>query len=591
MLADRKTLWTLRQPIMNMAVLLILVTIVVVGFFVKFMIPAIPLAAAFALVAALGPTDAVAVTSVSKRTNIPRKIRNILEGESIVNDASGIVGFQFAMGAMLTGAFSPLHATERFFVVALGGIAVGVALTWFKYLLVRWIRSLGMENVTLHLLFGILTPFVVYLVAEQLHVSGILAVFAAGIAHSFNRDKFNPETVNLTSASESVWSMLSFMLEGLVFIILGTQLPKILASINQNHSISTWKIVIDILLIVLLILLVRFVWSILTIKKKNYHDPEHPVSRLKAGVIFSLSGARGAITLAIVMSIPVLLSDNITPFPERDLIILIAVGVIVTSLLITNFILPLCVSKKFPHNKSADNEAYFEILQNVIADLKSRVTPENETATAIIVANYHSRSAALQRKQNIRFIDREEERRLRIKICEWEQENTYKMLKNNEVDKDAAQIYLNRIEDALNKLSKKPLLVFKKKIIHFFHHTRLTYSEKRFRTGLRINILKLMESNMRFVFEKLKKLSQRTDTPTLRKMMTDCEFRLSIYQNRMRQNKVNKETLVTVVSHGFQVERDNIHTMLEDGRISRETAKEMRHNISLLEVQLKKEYF
>jgi CPA1 family monovalent cation:H+ antiporter len=589
LLADNRTMWAQRKPILNMAVLLVFVTILLVGYLVNIMIPAIPLAAAFALVAALGPTDAVAVTSVSKRTNIPRKIRDILEGESIVNDASGIVGFQFALAAMLTGAFSPVHATGRFLVVALGGIAVGLALSWIKYVSVRWIRSLGVENVTLHLLIGILTPFVVYLVAEQMHVSGILAVFAAGIAHSFNRDKFNPETVNLTVASESVWSMFSFTLEGLVFIILGTQLPKILTSINQNFSISKWEIISDILLIVLLILLVRFVWYILTIKKKNYQDAEHPVSRWRAGIIFSLSGARGAITLAIVMSIPVFLSDG-TLFPERDLIILIASGVIVTTLLITNFIMPLFVRRKFQYNKSADNEAYFEILQNVISELKRSITPENETATAFIVANYHSRSATLQRKQNIRFVDREEERRLRIKMCEWEQENIANMLKRGDVNEYEAQIYLNIIEVTLNKLSKKSFLNFKKKINQFFHHTHLTYSEKRLRSGFRAIFFKIMEANMRYVFEKLKLLNQRTDTPAIRKMMADCEFRLSLYQSRLRQNKVNKEILAAVVSHGFQAERDHIHTMLEDGRISRETAKEIRHNISLLEVQLKKEY-
>ena len=589
LLADNRTLWVQRKPILNMAVLLVFVTILLVGYIVNIMIPAIPLAAAFALVAALGPTDAVAVTSVSKRTNIPLKVRNILEGESIVNDASGIVGFQFALGAMLTGAFSPVHATGRFLVVALGGIVVGLALSWLKYFVVRWIRSLGVESVTLHLLLGILTPFVVYLVAEQFHVSGILAVFAAGIAHSFNRDKFNPETVNLTVASESVWSMFSFTLEGLVFIILGTQLPKILTSINQNFSISKWDIITDILLIVLLILLVRFVWYILTIKKKNYHDAEHPVSRWRAGTIFSLSGARGAITLAIVMSIPVFLSDG-TLFPERDLIILIASGVIVTTLLVTNFIMPLFVRKKFQNNKFAENDAYFEILQSVIAELKRSVTPENEAATAFIVANYHSRSASLQRKQNIRFIDREEERRLRIKMCEWEQENVANMLKRGEVNEYDAQIYLNIVEDTLNKLSRKPLLVFKKRLNHFLHHNHLTYSEKRLRSGFRAIIFNIMEDNMRFVFDKLKRLSQRTDTPAVRKMMADCEFRLSLYQSRLQQKKVNKEILAAVVSHGFQAERDYIHTMLEDGRISRETAKEIRHNISLLEVQLKKEY-
>jgi len=164
------------------------VTVVAVGYLMNLLIPSIPLAAAFALIAALGPTDDVAVASVGKRVNVPPKIMSILQGESIINDASGIVSFQFALAAMLTGSFSLMQATGRFFVVALGGIAVGLILSWLKYLLVHWIRSLSMENVTLHLLLGLLTPFVIFLIAEALHVSGILAIFAAGIAHSFNRE-------------------------------------------------------------------------------------------------------------------------------------------------------------------------------------------------------------------------------------------------------------------------------------------------------------------------------------------------------------------------------------------------------------------
>ncbi|MCL2132130.1 MAG: sodium:proton antiporter, partial [Lentimicrobiaceae bacterium] len=341
MMSDKKTTWKQRKPILNMGIILVFVTVVVMGYLVNFLIPSIPLAAAFAMIAALGPTDDVAVASVGKRVNVPPKIMNILQGESIVNDASGIVSFQFALAAMLTGSFSLMQATGRFFVVAVGGVAVGLLLSWIKYLIVRWVRSLGMENVTLHLLLALLTPFVVYLVAEGLHVSGILAIFAAGIAHSFNKDKFNPETISYKSAAESVWSMLSFTLEGLVFVILGTQLPKILSSINQHgYPITSWEIIGYVLLITFLFLFFRFIWSIVTIKKKTYDDAQHPVSRFRAGIIFSLSGARGAVTLACVMSIPVFMSDG-NAFPERGLIILIAGGVIVVSLLITSFILPL----------------------------------------------------------------------------------------------------------------------------------------------------------------------------------------------------------------------------------------------------------
>jgi CPA1 family monovalent cation:H+ antiporter len=605
LLADKKTMWQQRKPILDMGIFLVFTTVFVVGYLVNLLIPSIPLVAAFVLIAALGPTDDVAVASVSKRVNVPPKIMNILQGESIINDASGITCFQFALAAMLTGSFSLVEATGRFFVIALGGIVVGLILSWLKYNLVQLIRSFGLENVTLHLLLGILTPFIVYLVAEGFEVSGILSVFVAGIAHSFNKDKFNPERVNHNIASESVWSMLSFTLEGLVFVILGTQLPQILASINQNYSITTWKIVSDVLLITLLFLFLRFVWSMATIKKSAYNDPEQlddskraiQISRFKAGIIFSLSGARGAVTLASVMSIPLFLSDG-TAFPERELIILIAGGVIVVSMLITSFILPLCVEKKAVPNKSAEDEAYLEILQKVILELKERITLENEAATDIIIANYHRRSIELKRKQNTELnhrqgnqcVNRNDEQKLMITIYEWEKENVLRMLECGETNEYAADHYLNFLDTNIGRLSKKRFTTFKKNITQFIHNHR-KFGELNKHSGLREKVVELVLANTKFTIEKLKQMSQTDDNPVIRKVTADYESRLSLYQRHRQQDKeLDNEILASVVSHSFQIERDYIQTMHEVGRISRETAKEMRHNISLLEVQLKKDY-
>jgi len=589
LLADNKTMWIQRKPILNLGILMVFATIAIAGYLVNFLIPSIPIAAAFVLVTALVPTDDIAVTSIGKRVHLPPKIMSIVQGEAIINDASGIVSFQFALVAMLTGTFSLINATGRFFIVGIGGLAVGLLLTWIKYLLVRWIRSLGMENVTLHLLFGLITPFVIYMVAERLEVSGILAVFASGIAHSFNRDKFNPEKANFNIASESVWSMLFFALEGLVFVIMGTQLPKILNSINEHiYSITTWKIITYILLITLLFLLLRFLWAFLAVKKKNYKDVKYPVSRFKASIIISLAGARGTITLASVMSIPLFLSDG-TAFPERDLIILIAAGVIVVSLLITSFVLPLFIEKKEKADKTHEDQAYLEILQNVITELKGNINSENETEAAIIIANYYSRINKLQRKQNSRRVNSKEERNLRITIYEWEKENIAKLLKNGKTDELTAQYYLSILEKQVEKLIKNRFDI-KRFFLHFFHHGHNIVS-KRERSGLRSKFFALKEINTLYVLEKLRTMSHTKDCSALRKLMASYELRHYMYQTGVQNSKPNREHFIALISHSFQIERDNIHTMFELGRISRETAKEMRHNIELLEIQLKKEYF
>ena len=175
-------------------------------------------------------------------------------------------------------------------------------------MLMRWLRSLGIENATLHILLGILVPFLIYMVAEGLGCSGVLAVFASGIAHSLYRDRLNPETVNLNIAQESVWSVLSFSFDGLVFVILGTQLPGILKTIAGGaYAIDGWRIAGCVLLITLALAVIRFGWWVLTARKKTCDDPENSMGRFKSGLIFSLAGARGTVSLASVLSIPLLL--------------------------------------------------------------------------------------------------------------------------------------------------------------------------------------------------------------------------------------------------------------------------------------------
>jgi CPA1 family monovalent cation:H+ antiporter len=446
-----------------------------------------------------------------------------------------------------------------------------------------------MENVTLHLMFGLITPFVIYLIAERFHVSGILAVAAAGIAHSFNRDKFSPENANFNIASDSIWSMLAFTLEGLVFVIMGTQLPKILASVQEQiYSITALKIGIYILLITLLLMLLRFIWSVTTIKKKVYNDVKHPVSKIRAGIIISLSGTRGAITLASVMSIPLLLSSGIA-FPQRDLIILIAAGVIVVSMLLTSFILPLCIEKKEKTDKPQEYQAYIEILQNVIKELKTNTAPEDEAIIASIIANYYNRISKLQRKQNSRRVDRKEERDLRITIYEWEKKNIAKLLNSGDTDEQAAQFYLSILDNQIEKLIKNRF-DFRRIILHFFHQSHKIVNPKE-RAGLRSKIFDLMEINTRFVLEKLRDMSHTYDSSAIRKVMENYELRQYMYQRGLQYSKHNKEHFIAVLTHSFQIERDNIQAMFELGRISRDTVREMRHNISLLEIQLKKEYF
>ena len=589
--ADKRTMWELKGPIISSAVVLVFITVIGAGYFLNFLVPVIPLAAAFALIAALGPTDDVAVAAVAERTAVPRRVMNILTGESIINDASGIVSFQFAVAAITSGAFSLSSAAGYFLLVGLGGIAAGLILTWLKRLLVKWLRSLGIENVTLHILVDILTPFIIYISAEALHVSGILAVFTSGIVHSIMRDKFNPDTVKLAIAQESVWQILSFTFEGLVFIMLGTQLPEIIKTIWDNKfSITGRQIILSIISLTFVFTLIRFLWWITAIRKKTYQEPGKHAGRIKTGIIFALSGARGTVTLASVMSIPMLLSDG-NAFPQRNLIIILASGVIVISMLITNFLLPLFAETKTKEAKNqTEREAYTKIIQGVKSTLSSEVTDENRLATRKVIRSYEDRNASLKDHKTVQH-EMDTVRELLSLTFVWGREKTLAMLEEGKVDEAAAKRFLEVMENQIEIQSYRKKHAFFRRNLRFLKHIFRNARHKGGRS-YRENLKTIREENTRFILEKLHNMRNDKNSAATDRVIYLYEMLPALHQIRsdIREKPEpdrEKDNLVfEVAARGFQVERGLIQEMFEQGRISRGMAKEMRGNIATLEARL-----
>ncbi|MCL1904382.1 MAG: sodium:proton antiporter [Oscillospiraceae bacterium] len=587
---DKRTLWEMKGPIIGSAVFLVFLTVISMGVFFNLVVPVIPLAASFALIGALGPTDDVAVTAVSKRVAVPEKIMGILGGESIVNDASGIVCFQFAIAAMLTGSFSPAEAIIQFVLVGLGGILIGITVTLVKYIVVKWLHSLGIGNITLHVLIDVLTPFIIYIIAELCSVSGILGVFSAGITHSFMREKFNPEKIKLNISMDSVWDFVVFSLEGIVFVMLGAQLPVILRTIDSGvFSINTLEIFICILLIMFLFLVLRFFWWIITVPHMQYQEKGKAViNRYRAGFIFSLAGVRGAVTLACVMSIPFSLDDG-TAFPERDLIILMASGVIVLSMLISNFIMPLIVGKKSVETQDNDEkEAALEIIREVISQLKKEITEENRIATDIVVQSYSKRSLALQNKKTSGEHKRIE-KEIRKQIYIWEEESTRALLEKGEVSEAAAEQFLYILKKRVKGNARATILHRLVFYIKYVKRFRLKTSGLKPRRG---EIAQLLTANSRYIRKKLDKLQNKENAIIVE--MLAAEFRVmsaaSGFRARRTQFGVFGENYNTsvynVAVRGFYIERKLIHEMFEANRISRETVADMRATIAAMETQL-----
>ncbi|MCW5626933.1 MAG: sodium:proton antiporter, partial [Burkholderiales bacterium] len=248
--------------ILELALGLVVFTVVGMGFFIHWMIPAMPLAVAFALAAIISPTDPVAVSAITARIPIPQRAMHVLEGESLLNDASGLVCFRFAVAAALTGTFSLSDATITFFQLALGGIAVGAGLTYGFTLIKGWISRRFGEEAGSQVLLSLLLPFGAYQIAEHLGGSGILAAVAAGISMSYVERSGRALAVTRVQRA-AVWDTVQFALNGVMFVLLGEQLPGVLAeavhAVQESHHVDPWWLVVYVAAISLGLAGLRFV--------------------------------------------------------------------------------------------------------------------------------------------------------------------------------------------------------------------------------------------------------------------------------------------------------------------------------------------
>ena len=340
------------STVVELALGLVLLTVVGMGFFIHWMIPAMPLAVAFALAAVVSPTDPIAVSAIAARVPIPKRMMHILEGESLLNDASGLVCLRFAIAAALTGSFSASAAATNFVWVAGIGLAVGVVVTLAATRAKAWVSRRFGEEPGSQILVSLLIPFGSYLLAEHLHASGILAAVSAGVTMTFA--EISRQALAATRMRRnSVWDTIQFALNGIIFVLLGEQLPAILAGAKATvlltgHHGTEW-LGLYVLAIVAGLAALRFGWvwislrlTLLRRRQRSTGEPEHsPDWRLVAAM--SLAGVRGAITLAGVLTIPLTMTDG-TAFPARDLAIFLAAGVIIVSLAVASIALPILLN-------------------------------------------------------------------------------------------------------------------------------------------------------------------------------------------------------------------------------------------------------
>ncbi|RWR34435.1 Na+/H+ antiporter [Sinirhodobacter populi] len=329
--------------ILNLALGLVVFTVLGIGLLINWLIPAISLPLAFALAAILSPTDPVAVSAISRRVNVPKRLMHILEGESLLNDASGLVCMRFAVAAAMTGAFSLSSAALTFLWLALAGVAAGVAVCWLVTFTKGLVTARYGEDAGSQILVSLLIPFAAYLVAEKIGASGILAAVSAGLTMSYS--EISGKALATTRIRRNaVWDTVQFSLNGVMFVILGEQLPKIVSNAvvvvqETGHHDPIWMLAYVVVINVALAVL-RFVWVWVSYRLVLLRQHRQEKTDWKLIAATSVAGARGAITLAAVLSLPLTMTDG-SLLPARDLLIFIAAGVIIVSLIMASIILPL----------------------------------------------------------------------------------------------------------------------------------------------------------------------------------------------------------------------------------------------------------
>ncbi|TWF57186.1 Na+/H+ antiporter [Neorhizobium alkalisoli] len=455
--------------ILELALGLVVFTVLGVGLLIHWLIPAMPLAVAFALAAIVSPTDPIAVSAISARVPIPKRLMHILEGESLLNDASGLVCMRFAVAAALTGTFSVFNAVGTFLWLALGGIAIGVGVIFVVMKAKELVsRKIG-EEPGGQILLSLLLPFGAYLLAEHLHCSGILAAVSAGITMSYI--ELRGKALATTRVGRgAVWDTVQFALNGAIFVLFGEQLPSIVSGAARivtetGHLHPIWLLVYVIAINVALMAL-RFSWVWISLRftlfraARRGEEVRRPPLRLLAAA--SLAGVRGAITLAGILTLPFVMNDGTTPFPARDLAIFLAAGVIVVSLIVASIGLPFLLANlelppELDHHQEEDAARVAAAKAAIrMIDGMSDAMGEGRTDAdryseigARLMAYYRQRieghSKTGEDAETVRKLE-EAERRLRLAALRAERDEYYRLGRKNKIADDVARKLVREID-------------------------------------------------------------------------------------------------------------------------------------------------
>lgn len=356
----------------------------------------------FILGAVVAPTDALAATSIAKRIGLPKRIVDILEGESLVNDASGLLALEFGLAMVLHNQTPTISSgILRLVYLTLAGLAIGLLVGWITYAVERRI-----DHGPIEIAISILVPYIAYFAADEIHSSGVLAVVACGLYLSRRSSEFFSPGVRIQAWA--VWDALTFILNGLVFVMIGLQLPYVREGIHDYtlHSLFLYAAFFSLLVIALrLIWMYPGAWIAHIIRTRFLHQHE-TMPPPKGILVVGWTGMRGVVALAAAIALPQTLLNG-TPFPQRSLIVFLAFSVIFVTLVLQGLTLPALVRflgvADVAGSNTEEEDARREIIQAALDHLEKSRESDEEQFTAIyedIAGHYRERMSELSGKSD-----------------------------------------------------------------------------------------------------------------------------------------------------------------------------------------------
>ncbi|CAJ1226149.1 sodium:proton antiporter [Lactiplantibacillus xiangfangensis] len=625
----KQELWELRGAIFANAIVLVFITTILGGFLIHVLIPSIPLAVSIALAAILSPTDPVAVQSISEGVKLPKEILHLVSGESLINDASGLIGFKYALAAAVTGSFVLSQAVGDFFYISLVGLAVGLALITLIQVVRDILRREGINDTVFNVVLQILTPFAIYFVAEEwFHASGVVAVVAAGVLSHIQNSHADEDTPELRLVTEKVWNVIVYLLNGIVFLILGIELPVATqATIKGSHT-NTFHAIFDVLIVWAILLLIRVAWTYVYMLFNWLRDHNKSKPSLRIATLSGLSGVRGAITMAGVFTIPTVIASG-GAFPERALVLFIAAGVIIVSLVAAAGILPLMASRSLPfmtRGSSLDDDdavlangpdepdedagdqpdqigykqARIYVLQLAVQNIEEHRRPENQRAAYDLILDQQFQIRRLEvasqtADQLAPMLT--DEMQLRLVALTGERQAVEEMLANKETSKLAAQAYLRRIDHREQRLERAthraglPTLRSLRVLVYRWMQDLRLWLSPADSDKLRAEQLEIQRVASKAA---IKALSQYLKQTTVDEQQFDRQalYHLIVhYRNRIESAKADhslsradyERQLQTLRIKSLGAERAGVQHLLESGRINLRTAAKLRQFINYSE--------